>query len=103
MLEERPELIGLINTSNGFTPLATAVRKGIDRASPATHADIPHTRISEQQTIIHPNCFVLFRHTVLIEHICNILRLIGRSIALQPIHFKDVFGSERKQKSSKSS
>ncbi|CAH0597569.1 unnamed protein product [Chrysodeixis includens] len=28
MLEERPELIGLINTSNGFTPLATAVRKG---------------------------------------------------------------------------
>lgn len=28
MLEERPALIGLVNPTNGFTPLATAVRKG---------------------------------------------------------------------------
>ncbi|XP_063369135.1 ankyrin-3 [Cydia amplana] len=28
MLEERPDLIEIINSSNGFTPLATAVRKG---------------------------------------------------------------------------
>ncbi|KAJ0170665.1 hypothetical protein K1T71_013437 [Dendrolimus kikuchii] len=28
MLEERPDLIGILNTNNGFTPLATAVRKG---------------------------------------------------------------------------
>ncbi|XP_037302250.1 ankyrin-3 [Manduca sexta] len=28
MLEERPDLIGAINPQNGFTPLATAVRRG---------------------------------------------------------------------------
>ncbi|KAF9415143.1 hypothetical protein HW555_007120 [Spodoptera exigua] len=28
MLDERPALIGIINSKNGFTPLATAVRKG---------------------------------------------------------------------------
>ncbi|XP_047036307.1 putative ankyrin repeat protein RF_0381 [Helicoverpa zea] len=28
MLDERPALIGIVNSSNGFTPLATAVRKG---------------------------------------------------------------------------
>ncbi|XP_063541955.1 fibronectin type 3 and ankyrin repeat domains protein 1 [Cydia strobilella] len=28
MLEERPDLIEIVNSSNGFTPLATAVRKG---------------------------------------------------------------------------
>uniref|UniRef100_A0A2A4IWR6 Uncharacterized protein n=1 Tax=Heliothis virescens TaxID=7102 RepID=A0A2A4IWR6_HELVI len=28
MLDERPALIGIINSTNGFTPLATAVRKG---------------------------------------------------------------------------
>ncbi|CAB3232588.1 unnamed protein product [Arctia plantaginis] len=28
MLEERPELIGILNPTNGFSPLATAVRKG---------------------------------------------------------------------------
>ncbi|XP_075986334.1 ankyrin repeat and SAM domain-containing protein flippy [Anticarsia gemmatalis] len=28
MLEERPELIGILNPSNGYTPLATAVRRG---------------------------------------------------------------------------
>ncbi|XP_022827300.1 uncharacterized protein LOC111357023 [Spodoptera litura] len=28
MLDERPALIGIINSNNGFTPLATAVRKG---------------------------------------------------------------------------
>ncbi|KAJ8715827.1 hypothetical protein PYW07_010309 [Mythimna separata] len=28
MLDERPALIGIMNPSNGFTPLATAVRKG---------------------------------------------------------------------------
>ncbi|XP_063629826.1 fibronectin type 3 and ankyrin repeat domains 1 protein [Cydia splendana] len=28
MLEERPDLIEIVNSTNGFTPLATAVRKG---------------------------------------------------------------------------
>ena len=28
MLEERPSLVSVINSTNGFTPLATAVRKG---------------------------------------------------------------------------
>ncbi|XP_026754364.2 fibronectin type 3 and ankyrin repeat domains 1 protein [Galleria mellonella] len=28
MLDERPELIGIVNATNGLTPLATAVRKG---------------------------------------------------------------------------
>ncbi|XP_049705287.2 ankyrin-1 [Helicoverpa armigera] len=28
MLDERPALIGIVNSTNGFTPLATAVRKG---------------------------------------------------------------------------
>ncbi|KAL0861184.1 hypothetical protein ABMA27_009667 [Loxostege sticticalis] len=28
MLEEKPSLIGTVNSTNGFTPLATAVRKG---------------------------------------------------------------------------
>lgn len=28
LLEERPALIGIVNSTNGFTPLATAVRQG---------------------------------------------------------------------------
>lgn len=28
MLEEKPALIGIVNATNGFTPLATAVRQG---------------------------------------------------------------------------
>ncbi|CAG9794630.1 unnamed protein product [Diatraea saccharalis] len=67
MLEERPALVGILNSSNGFTPLATAVRKGdinMVKFLISAGAELEQ-RSSTGQTALH--LAVLGRHPNIVE------------------------------------
>ncbi|RVE46006.1 hypothetical protein evm_009348 [Chilo suppressalis] len=72
MLEERPALIGIVNSNNGFTPLATAVRKGdinMVKCLLSAGAEIEQ-RSSAGQTALH--LAVLGRHPNIVELLLEI-------------------------------
>ncbi|XP_028176414.1 fibronectin type 3 and ankyrin repeat domains protein 1 [Ostrinia furnacalis] len=71
MLEEKPSLIGTVNSTNGFTPLATAVRKGdinTVRLLVSSGAELDQPSATGQ-TPLH--LAVLGSHTAIVEYLLD--------------------------------